>query len=197
MSTAGARAFGDRSFGEKAFDAVFDSQRVFRCVLQATAQPGKLFTLPPVGVAPPETVALALLDHEVTFCVVGAEAGERLSRMTGSREVPLEEAEFALLSGGDSGGAVSKLGRGDLERPERGATAIYAVERLGTGPVTLRLSGPGVPGTRTLGVEGLPKTEIEAIQKTRADYPLGVDVYLVDGAGQLAGLPRSTRLEIV
>lgn len=187
--------------GTDTFDAVFDSQRVFRCALQATAQPGKLFTLPPVGDAPPhETLALALLDHEVTFCVVGGEGrpvGVCLSRMTGSRDVSVEEAEFALISGGDSGGEILKLSRGDLEHPERGATAIFAVERLGSGPVALRLSGPGVPDTRTLGIEGLSMSEVEAIRESRADYPLGVDVYLVDGAGQLAGLPRSTGLEIV
>jgi len=184
----------------RAFDAVFDSQRVFRCVLQATAQPGKLFTLPPTEAAPPETVALALLDHEVTFCAVGEgarEVGQRLVRETGSRVVPLPEADFAMISGGDSDGAVLNLSRGTLERPEAGATAVYAVERLGTGPLTLGLSGPGISGERTLGVEGLSSREAEAIRESRVDYPLGVDVYLVDGAGRVAGLPRSTRLEVV
>lgn len=187
--------------GTGASGTVFDSQRVFRCALQATAHPGKLFTLPPVGNAPPwEALALALLDHEVTFRVVGGEAREveeRLARVTGSRDVSPEEAEFALISGGDSGGGILKLSRGDLEHPERGATAIYTVERLGTGSITLQLSGPGISDKRTLAVEGLSVSEVEAIRETRADYPLGVDVYLVDGAGQLAGLPRSTGLEII
>ena len=189
------------SVAANTFDTVFDSQRVFRCALQATAQPGKLFTLPPVGETPPgEVLALALLDHEVTFRIVGGAARpleRRLSRATGSRVVATEEAEFVLILGGDSGGEVLKLRRGDLERPERGATAIHTVERLGTGPLTLRLSGPGIPETRTLAVEGLALSEAEAIQESRADYPLGVDVYLVDGAGRLAGLPRSTSLEVV
>lgn len=181
----------------RAFDAVFDSQRVFRCVLQATARPGKLFTLPPTEAAPPETLALALLDHEVTFYALGEEAGERLARETGARLSPLPEADFALISGGDSDGAVLGLGRGTLERPETGATAVYAVEQLGAGPLTLGLSGPGISGERTLGVEGLSLGETEVIRESRADYPLGVDVYLVDRAGRVAGLPRSTRLEVV
>ena len=184
----------------RAFDAVFDAQRVFRCVLQATAAPGRLFTLPPTGTVPWEAVALTLLDHEVAFCVVGAGdagVGDRLATDTGSREVPVREADFAFVLG-RSGGEVLELGRGTLERPEAGATAVYAVDRLSnSGPLALRLSGPGVPGERTLGVEGLPVGEVEGIQEARADYPLGVDVYLVDGAGQVAGLPRSTRLEVV
>jgi alpha-D-ribose 1-methylphosphonate 5-triphosphate synthase subunit PhnH len=92
---------------------------------------------------------------------------------------------------------VSKLRRGTLEHPERGATAIYAVEELSNvGTVSLKLTGPGVSGSRTLGLEGLAATEAAAIREIRQDYPLGVDVYLVDGAGRVAGLPRSTRLEV-
>lgn len=186
--------------GIKAFDAVFDSQRVFRCVLQATAHPGKLFALSPTGAAPWEAVALTLLDHEVSFCAVGGpmqDAEGRIARLTGSRAVPLSEAGFALVAGG-SGGKISGLERGTLERPETGATVIFAVGRLSNaGPVTMKLSGPGVPGERTLGVEGLSLEEVEEIRASREDYPLGVDVYLVDEMGQVAGLPRSTRMEVV
>ena len=186
--------------GIRAFDAVLDSQRVFRCVLQATAHPGKLFALPPTGVAPWEAVALTLLDHEVSFCVVGGPmvgAEGRIARLTGSRAVPPSEAGFALVAGG-SGGEISGLERGSLERPETGATAIFAIDRLSNaGPVTMKLSGPGVPGERTLGVDGLSVGEVEGIRASRQDYPLGVDVYLVDRTGQVAGLPRSTRLEVI
>lgn len=190
-----------RASDVRVFDPVFDSQRVFRCLLQATAAPGKLFVLPPTVAGALEAVALALLDHEVAFCAVGAEAEEakqHIAGATGARIVPAHRADFALISGGDSGGAVAQLARGTLERPESGATAIYAVAELsGGGSLTLKLSGPGVPGERTLGVSGLSVAEAEAIRACRADYPLGVDVYLVDGAGRVAGLPRSTRLEVI
>lgn len=185
----------------KAFDTVFDGGRVYRCLLQATALPGKLFALPPFDVDSLEAVALTLLDHEVTFCAVGAEAGEteeHISRLTGARSAPLPEADFALIPGGASGEAITQLRRGTLERPEAGATAICAVRRLSDGgSLTLSISGPGVPGERTLDVEGLSGAEAEAIRQSRAGYPQGVDVYLVDDAGQVAGLPRSARLEIV
>ncbi|WP_166172584.1 phosphonate C-P lyase system protein PhnH [Rubrobacter tropicus] len=186
------------SAGVRTFDPVFDSQRVFRCVLQATAQPGKLFALPPTGVAPREAVARTLLDHEVTLCALGdrAEEAERISGLTGSRIVPVNEADFVLVSTG-SGAGVSSLKRGTLERPETGATAIFAVRRLSnTGTLTLKLSGPGIRGGRSLGAEGLSAEVAEAIRESRQGYPLGVDVYLVDEAGQVAGLPRSTSLEV-
>ncbi len=66
---------------------------------------------------------------------------------------------------------------------------VYAVERLtGRGSLTIRLSGPGVPEERTLGVEGLDREELEGLRESRTSYPMGVDAYLVDG-GLVARLP--------
>lgn len=185
----------------RAFDAVQDSQRVFRALLRATSRPGEIIVLPETGDGAVEVVLLTLLDVEVTFCVLGPggarELEERLLGATGTRAAPVEEAVFALIPGGDSDGAMLDLRRGTLEAPEKGATAIYGVKRLTeNGPKTLTLSGPGVSGNRTLGVEGLSAEELEAIRESRAYYPLGVDVYLVDEAGSLVGLPRSTRIEV-
>jgi len=88
--------------------------------------------------------------------------------------------------------------RGTLEDPHLGATAIYRVLRLSTeGPVTLALSGPGIYGLATLGVEGLSVSEVKTIRESRSEYPRGVDVYLVDETGLVVGLPRSTQLEVV
>lgn len=186
------------------FDVVFDSQRVFRCLLEAVASPGKLSALPPsASGSPTEAVARMLLDHEVTYCAVGggSELKERLSLLTGARIAPPDAADFVFIY--EPGRTASKLGRGDLERPEIGATAIYSVKHLNqlkqlseSNLPTLGLTGPGVSGERTIVIDGLPLSEIEAIIESRADYPLGVDVYLVDEAGWVAGLPRSTRLEV-
>lgn len=183
-----------------AFDAVFDSQRVFRCLLRATARPGDLVTLPKTAVPPAETVLLTLLDHEVSFCAVGEGAPEcerRLARETGARVSSAQEADFAFVLSGDHRGVLPLLGRGTLEEPASGATAIYAVRLLSTagGAFTVRVSGPGVPGERSLGVEGLANSQLGAMIETRSGYPLGVDVYLVDDWGVVAGLPRSARLE--
>lgn len=185
----------------RTFDAIRDSQRVFRALLRATSRPGEIVALPETGDGAIETVLLTLLDVEVTFCVPGPdrvlELEERLLGATGARIAPVEEANFALIPGGDSDGAMLGLRRGTLEAPEKGATAIYGVERLAEdGPKILTLSGSGVSGSRTLSVEGLSAEELEAIRESRAYYPLGVDVYLVDEAGSLVGLPRSTRIEV-
>lgn len=184
----------------KAFDAVFDSQRVYRALLRATASPGEMVGLPFRGIEARESVMTTLLDHEVTFCVLGEGAREaqgRIGLATGANAAPVPDADFALiLEGGD--GRVSGMKRGTLEAPADGATAVFSVRGLAErGPTTLSLSGPGVPGERCVGVEGLPAPEIEAIRESRSDYPMGVDIYLVSPAGTVVGLPRSTRLGVV
>ena len=58
----------------------------------------------------------------------------------------------------------------------------------------LELAGPGIQKSQGISVLGLDKGEIELIRATRRNYPLGIDIYLVDAEGRCAGLPRTTRL---
>ncbi|MGP4097489.1 phosphonate C-P lyase system protein PhnH [Nonomuraea sp. KM90] len=62
--------------------------------------------------------------------------------------------------------------------------------------VVLVLSGPGVPGTRRLRVTGLAREVFAALAAANAGFPAGVDTFLVAADGTVAGLPRSTRIEI-
>jgi len=182
----------------RADPAVLRSQRVFRALLEAFSRPGSLVELPEKG-DPAEAVALTLLDGEVSFRAPDAEGfEERVARATGASPAPIEEADFAFLP---ASGAqrLREMRRGTLEAPEDGATAVVIVERLSPegGEAVLGLSGPGVPGERALGVDGLSREAIEAVRESREGYPLGVDVYLLDGAGRVVGLPRSTGIEVV
>lgn len=181
------------------YDAATQSQLTFRCLLSSTARPGVLSELPPSESSPDTALLYALLDHETSFGTIGVEPeiAERLSRDTGARFLSPEEADFVLVRGGDSKGALVRMKRGNLEEPHMGATAIFAVQRLSScGPLTLELSGPGVAGQRTLGIEGIATSEIVALRESRAEYPRGVDVYMVGDAGTVVALPRSTRLDV-
>ena len=89
--------------------------------------------------------------------------------------------------------ATAAFAQGTLEYPDRSTTLLMKVERLASeGP--LRLTGPGIPGSRSLAVEKLPPSFREQISANRARFPQGVDLLLCCG-DRLAGLPRSTRLE--
>lgn len=157
---------------------VFDTQRCFRAVLDAMSEPG---TVRQLGGGLPLVLA-TLVDHEVRV----AEAGDP----------HWSEADFVVVHGGSSGGRLADVRQGTLADPAAGATALYDVDAVGSGPIAVVLTGPGVgPAPRTLRLTGLAAEEIDLFQQTRAGYPCGVDVILVDPAGRCAALPRSTALE--
>jgi alpha-D-ribose 1-methylphosphonate 5-triphosphate synthase subunit PhnH len=159
---------------------VFDTQRCFRALLAAMAEPGTVQQLR--GGLP--LVLATLVDHEVAL----AEAGDR----------HWSEADFVVVRGGTSAGGLARVRQGTLYDPAAGATAIYELDAVGMGPLTLRLTGPGVgPEPRLLRLTGLAAEEVGLFQSTRADYPCGVDIILVGLDGRCAALPRSTALELV
>ncbi len=159
------------------FDAL-DTQRGYRALLGAVAEPGTVHPTPP-GLP---LVLATLVDHEVRLAEVG--------------DSHWADADFVLVRGGDSGGLLTWARQGTLLDPALGATAIYEIDTVGAGPLALSLTGPGVgPRPRTLRLSGLAAAEVELFRRTRADYPRGVDVLLVDTDGRCAALPRSTTVE--
>ena len=189
------------------FDFVHDTQRLFRKILTATSFPGRVVDLGPeagkieTGAAVNNALlgcAIALLDAEATFCAWPREAREHerlISQLTYGRSVAPEDAEFqfVLADGGSASDALRGAFIGTLEEPHRGATLFLEVEELRIeGP--LLMEGPGIKGVTRIGVEGLDATWLAARAERCAEYPLGLDLYLVDHAGRLVGIPRTTRL---
>jgi phosphonate C-P lyase system protein PhnH len=159
------------------FDAL-DTQRAFRALLSATAEPGTVHEARP-GLP---LVLATLIDHEVIFAEVG--------------DAHWRHADFVLIRGGDSAGELARVRQGTQLDPTLGATAIYELDAVGEGPLALSLRGPGVgPSPRTLRLAGLSHAEVTLIQRTRAAYPRGVDVLFVDRDGRCAALPRSSTVD--
>jgi len=151
---------------------------------------------------------LTLLDSEVSFILAAngqeldllSSAVQWVTLRSGAKLAELTVANFGLFCDGTSDGLLTTLDQGSVLEPELSATAIYCVEQLSNGPasdagVTLELSGPGIATTSLVSIVGLSLKEPELFQITRRDYPLGVDVFIVDAAGQCLGLPRSTKIK--
>jgi alpha-D-ribose 1-methylphosphonate 5-triphosphate synthase subunit PhnH len=188
------------------------SQAVFRVLLESLARPGRVRALPaPVpggrpgaaagrGVGPGIVpLALAVIGSKVA--VLGAPSWQaRICRATGASAADLAEASLVAIYGTADPQAVSRLRRGSAVAPEDGAKVGLACGDLtegGPGETTLELSGPGVPGRKRLGVDGVRRDVFDALRAVNAMFPAGVDVWLVDERGQVAGLPRSTRQAVV
>ena len=178
------------------------SQAVFRVLLESLARPGRVYQLPETneevgpGIVP---LALAVIGSQVA--VAGApEWQARICRATGAQSASLEAASLAAIYGMAKAETVTRLRRGSAEAPEDGAKAGLACRALteaGPGEVTIELTGPGVPGRMRLGVDGLGREVVDALRTVNAMFPAGVDVWLVDEHGRVAGLPRSARLAVI
>ncbi|WP_186396817.1 phosphonate C-P lyase system protein PhnH [Stappia sp. TSB10GB4] len=181
-------------------DPVFEAQAVFRALMDATARPGTVHTLP-TGVAPPAplgqgpgAVALALCDPDTPVWLdrdIDSESVRAwLSFQCGA---PLaqgpERSAFAFVKG-ETMPDMADFASGTQEYPDRSTTLVVEVEAL-DGGAALRLEGPGIDGQRRIAPRGLPATFMTQRAANRALFPRGVDVVLVAGLCMMA-LPRST-----
>lgn len=184
------------------------SQAVFRCLLNALSRPGSVHKLPTADAPVPGPAAslgalivpLGLADVDTTVAVVDDEAAaEEVCRATGAAAAPADSADLVALRQPVEAATISRLTRGSALAPEGGAkvgidcTCLHAGR---AGGVTLTLSGPGVPHSKLLGVDGLTAETLGAVAHAQADRPAGIDVWLIDERGQVAGLPRSCRIGV-
>jgi alpha-D-ribose 1-methylphosphonate 5-triphosphate synthase subunit PhnH len=86
--------------------------------------------------------------------------------------------------------AIASARAGTLVDPHLGATVVMEVPFLEEGG-TLLLSGPGIESAARLAV-GPDRCWVEARAAKNAEFPLGVDLILVDSRFALAALPRTT-----
>jgi phosphonate C-P lyase system protein PhnH len=195
---------------ETLFDPLLTGAVVVRRLRDAAARPGTrlavgdvALTVEPRRLRPACALLLAVLDADVTLRVVGPHAdeiGEYLRFNSGSRSARIEEADFVLVTGPHSGGAVSRAKRGRREGPDAGATIVYAPEALlsaGTAPgdVVLRVASLAPPAVQTLTVRGVAAEELQRLAAL-AEPPRGVDAWLAAADGAIVVLPRAAAWDV-
>ncbi|NRG16952.1 phosphonate C-P lyase system protein PhnH [Rhizobiales bacterium] len=187
-------------------DPVHDSQATFRTVMNALARPGqpqKLDTGDFKAPAPlsntAAAIALSLVDYDTPVWLDSALAGSSEVRQflrfhTGCPiTADRGEASFALISDAERMPPLASFNQGTLEYPDRSTTIIAMVDRL-TGPKAVTLSGPGLKTPAGFGANPLPLSFWAELATIHAQFPRGVDMLFVTKK-QVAGLPRSTRIE--
>jgi alpha-D-ribose 1-methylphosphonate 5-triphosphate synthase subunit PhnH len=185
-------------------DPVFDSQRVFRTVLDAMSEPGRVLAVePPPAAGPlhPATVAiaLALLDLETPLWLdAAARTPETVAHLRFHCGCPIVDeparARFAIIADPGRMPDIGVFDPGSDEYPDRSATLIVQAGTLAAGSGK-RLSGPGIAREEArLEVTGLPARFWDQLRTNRGRFPRGIDVVLTAGAALIA-LPRTTRVE--
>ncbi|UCI31703.1 phosphonate C-P lyase system protein PhnH [Mesorhizobium sp. B4-1-4] len=164
----------------------------FEEMMWALSRPGFVRTLPSGGWA---VMAESLLDRECSFHVMNdPDFAQSLAR-SGARAVSIDAADyvFTTIETENKVAALSSLRIGTLAYPDEAATLI-ALVRFGFGQ-GLRLTGPGIKDSVTIALDGVDPS-FWRMRAKAIRYPLGFDVYLVDG-DDVIGLPRSTRIEVL
>jgi len=184
-------------------EPVHDTRETFRALCDAMSQPG---TVQRTSVAPADhAVMAALVDHEVTTHTTDETLRDALSSQGRLSASDPANADVVHTHGKPSWD-VRDLTRGSLVEPSDGATVLFRVESLsgessdnlaenGSDITHVSLSGPGVPGTRTVQI-GLHSTELEKLREAQSTYPRGIDA-IFTAADQVAAIPRSVTLEVV
>lgn len=186
-------------------DPPFQSQSVFRLVLDAMASPGRIETLggdAPTAPAPLHdatfALALTLLDFETPvwfdehLTTQDVLAGLRFHCGCPIVNQP-KDAAFALIGDAAHLPPLDVFDHGTPDYPDRAATLVIQVRGLAEGE-GWTLSGPGIRQRAKLRVLGLPDAMIDQLQANRARFPNGVDLVFTCGL-QFACLPRTTELE--
>lgn len=174
------------------------SRAAFLALLWALSYPGRIQELPSdaAGASPDTrsallTVAETVLDLETSFFTPDDALAGLLAR-SGARALPAHEAAYHFYPALDARtlDLVAQARVGSYLYPDQAATLILGC-RLSKG-TRLLLQGPGIAGQAELLVDGLPSA-LWALRAEKASYPLGWDIFLVDGT-RVAGLPRTTVL---
>ncbi|MFO7729043.1 MAG: phosphonate C-P lyase system protein PhnH [Desulfonatronovibrio sp.] len=176
-------------------DNVLQCQQVFRALMQAMSGPGQVVN---PGCSEKNLVQLiceTLLDQEVGLAVVGNEVETRMIKeitlSTGCFCTSVKKADYIVVAGGSSDGALRDAFRGSLENPDQGATVIYSITSFKRGSLSLVLKGPGIKDTCTVQMEGVDRSEVEMAAELSSDFPLGLDLIFADQSSLMA-IPRST-----
>lgn len=173
------------------------SAHAFRAILDVMARPGTIAEIS--GATPPApmsaaagTVILTLCDTTTPIYLAGAhDCAELREWITFHCGAPIVSAEQAVFALGDwnSLHPCSRFTVGLPDYPDRAATLIVEMAQLHSSGVALR--GPGI---ETVAHLNLPETK--AFAANAAQFPLGFDCLFTAGA-QIAGLPRSTKVETI
>jgi alpha-D-ribose 1-methylphosphonate 5-triphosphate synthase subunit PhnH len=165
------------------------SRETFLALMWALSYPGRIYAMPQATDSALAQIGVALLDLETTFFSTDAALTELLAR-TGARALPPEDADYhfyptcneAALEG------IARARKGTMLRPDESATLIIGCA-FASGS-TYRWQGPGIQTAAEVRLGGVP-ARFWSLRTRAIRYPLGWDVYFVDGS-RVMGLPRTT-----
>lgn len=182
------------------------TQEIYRKMLDSASFPGKLNNIDNINIENNTKllngaigIAITLLDQEVTFYIENytQEDIKNIRALTMSNQVDYMESDYIFLDI-NSELDILQIKIGSFEYPDESATIIHQVNDLSidyqTKYIKLDLSGPGIKSKNSIYIDGAKEEFIQRLSIINKDYPIGIDLILVDKKGELAFIPRSSKL---
>lgn len=117
----------------------------------------------------------------------------------------LGDADVVIARRSPTAEEIGALRRGSALFPEAGARLFIACRAVTTpGPDTqqsesesiqFRVSGPGASRPRVVEITGISSDVPAAIADANSAFPTGIDVWFIDDAGTVVGVPRSSSID--
>jgi len=184
------------------FDMVFDSQKVFRNILYAMSNPGKVVDIKERtdklfgNYRTFLTIAMTLLDNEVSFNACDNDLLTKdIASLTLAKWERMEAADFIFIRESVHMEYVIENAKyGTLADPHKSATIIIHDDNV---PVcNIILSGPGIDRQKEISSSQIVKDAIIMRDAQCYEYPQGIDFLFVAGDGGLFAISRLTRMEV-
>lgn len=191
-------------------DLVHDIQKAYRSVVASMSRPGHITNIIEEAnkvdldidfYDATFVLMLMLLDAEVSFKIFSRneeKITKFVSRLTYAKPESVKNASFIfVMKDAEAGGleeAIEKAYEGDLIDPHKSATIIVEAMNI-TNDKEIILTGPGIKDENYIKVD-LDKNWIEKRRFKNIEYPLGVDIIMVDKRANMICIPRTTKISM-
>lgn len=183
-------------------DQAFESQQVFRKLLNAMSYPGRIEKLSG-ALEPPDplymasgAVCLTLLDYETPLWADLNPDGDAMAWIRFHTGCPVVDepshASFALITNNGKMPSLNQFKSGTAESPESSTTLILQLNSFIPGR-SIKLSGPGIKTSMDFYLNGISDKFFQE-RYTVNQLPLGVDI-IFTCQNNLSAIPRSVRIE--
>lgn len=184
------------------FDEVKDSQKVFRRLLEAMSNPGRICEIGEQSGKMfgknPDLLALAmtLLDGSVSFRAPGnPELEEQIILLTHAKKKEVPEAGYIFGPAQDGlDELIGQVSSGTLEDPHTSVTLILTAGG-GTENVEVELTGPGVDGNLKMTVPADVLRAVSLRDRQEYEFPRGIDYIFVLPGSRILCIPRMVKMK--
>lgn len=187
------------------FDLVFDCQKIFKGVMNAMANPGKIFNINSqceklvINDKVPAAIAMTLMDNRSRLYVEGNEELYALIReKTLAVKSNAEDADFIITT--DIENMVeynlhlldcAKVGT--LSEPHKSAMLLVEIKEF-AGKDKLVFEGPGIENSREVNLPEAAAMWLRKRNEKNYEFPCGIDILFYTNNGEIMGIPRTLKV---